>query len=207
MEYLALIICWITWCVIHSVLISLTVKDYLKIRLGIYYRFYRLFYNLVALTTFIPLVLYSQSLKGLVLFRWQGYMTIVQCVLLVIVMALTISGLLKYDLLQLIGFRQIKYGKSDSALSESGELDTSGILGLTRHPWYLAVIIFVWIGYREMYVSTLIVNIILTVYVVTGTILEERKLTVKFGDNYRDYKNRVSMLFPVKGLRKNKFTF
>jgi len=207
MEYLALIIFWITWCVIHSVLISLTVKDYLKIRLGIYYRFYRLFYNLVALTTFIPLVLYSQSLKGLVLFRWQGYMTMVQCVLLVIVMALTISGLLKYDLLQLIGFRQIKYGKSDSALSESGELDTSGILGLTRHPWYLAVIIFVWIGYREMYVSTLIVNIILTVYVVTGTILEERKLTVKFGDNYRDYKNRVSMLFPVKGLRKNKFTF
>jgi len=202
-----LIIFWITWCVIHSVLISLTVKDYLKIRLGIYYRFYRLFYNLVALTTFIPLVLYSQSLKGLVLFRWQGYMTMVQCVLLVIVMALTISGLLKYDLLQLIGFRQIKYGKSDSALSESGELDTSGILGLTRHPWYLAVIIFVWIGYREMYVSTLIVNIILTVYVVTGTILEERKLTVKFGDNYRDYKNRVSMLFPVKGLRKNKFTF
>jgi len=204
MEYLALIIFWITWCVIHSVMISLTVKDYLKIRIGGYYRFYRLFYNIVALTALIPLVLYSQSLKGLVLFRWQGYMTIVQCVLLVIVMVLTISGLLKYDLLQLFGFRQIKSGKSDSALSESGELDTSGILGLTRHPWYLAVIIFVWVGYREMYVSTLIVNIILTIYIVTGTVLEERKLVNKFGDNYRDYKNRVSMLFPIKGLRKNK---
>jgi len=186
-------------------MISLTVKDCLKIRLGIYYRFYRLFYNLVALTTIIPLVLYSQSLKGLVLFRWEGYLTIVQSALLIIVIALIISGLLKYDLLQLFGLRQIKSGKSYSAPSE--RLDTSGILGLTRHPWYLAVIIFVWIGYREMYVSTLIVNIILTVYVVMGTVLEERKLIIEFGDNYRDYKNRVSMLFPVKGLRKNKFTF
>ena len=112
--------------------------------------------------------------------------------------------LLKYDLLQLIGFRQIKYGKLDSALSESGELDTSGILGLTRHPWYLAVIIFIWIAYREMYVSTLIVNIILTIYVVMGTVLEERKLIIEFGDNYRDYKNRVSMLFPVKWIFSNK---
>jgi protein-S-isoprenylcysteine O-methyltransferase Ste14 len=204
MEYLALIIFWITWCAIHSGMISLTVKNYLKIRLGGSYRFYRLFYNIVALTTLIPLVLYSQSLKGLVLFRWEGYMTIVQCVLLVIVMALTISGLIKYDLLQLFGFRQIKSGRSYSALSESGELDTSGILSLTRHPWYLAVIIFVWIGYREMYVSTLIVNIILTVYVVTGTVLEERKLIIKFGDNYRDYKNRVSMLFPIKWIFSNK---
>jgi protein-S-isoprenylcysteine O-methyltransferase Ste14 len=131
-------------------------------------------------------------------------MTIVQSSLLIIVIALIISGLLKYDLLQLLGFRQIKSGKSYSALSESGELDTSGILGLTRHPWYLAVIIFIWIGYREMYVSTLIVNIILTIYVVMGTVLEERKLIIEFGDNYRDYINRVSMLFPVKWIFSNK---
>ena len=204
MEYFALIIFWITWCATHSGMISLTVKDFLKSRLGSYYRFYRLFYNLVALTTIIPLVFYSQSLKGLVLFRWEGYMTIVQGALLIIVIALVVPGCLKYDLLQLFGFKQIRYGKSYSALSESGKLDTSGILGITRHPWYLAVIIFVWIAYREMYVSTLIVNIILTVYVVTGTFLEERKLVIRFGDNYLVYKNRVSMLFPFKWIFSNK---
>ena len=198
MEYVALIILWIIWCATHSGMISLTAKDFLKGRLGIYYRFYRLFYNLVALATIIPLVFYSQSLKGPVLFRWEGYMTIVQGALLIIVIALTIPGFLKYDLLQLFGFKQIISGKSYSALSESGELDTSGILCITRHPWYLAVIIFVWIDYREMYVSTLIVNIILTVYVVTGTLLEERKLIIKFGDDYLVYKNRVSVLFPFK---------
>jgi len=59
MEYLALIILWGIWCSIHSGMISLTVTDYLKNRSGKYYRFYRLFYNLVALTTLIPLILYS----------------------------------------------------------------------------------------------------------------------------------------------------
>ena len=57
-----------------------------------------------------------------------------------------------------------------------------------------------WMPYKEMYVSTLIVNSILTIYLVTGTVLEERKLVIECGDNYRDYKERVSMLFPFKWL-------
>ncbi len=49
-----------------------------------------------------------------------------------------------------------------------------------------------------MYVSTLVVNVILTAYLVIGTVLEERKLMIQCGDNYRDYKERVSMLFPFR---------
>ena len=63
---------------------------------------------------------------------------------------------------------------------------------------YLAVIIFLWIGYREMYVSTLILNMILSIYTVIGTVLEERKLIIELGDNYQDYQKKVSMLFPTK---------
>jgi protein-S-isoprenylcysteine O-methyltransferase Ste14 len=100
--------------------------------------------------------------------------------------------------MQVLGIRQIKSGKSHSTLSESGDIDTSGILSLTRHPWYLATLILVWTYFREMYVSTLIVNIILTIYLIIGTILEERKLIIELGDSYRDYMNRVSMLFPTK---------
>ena len=157
-------------------MISLTFTAYLKTRLGSKYRFYRLFYNLVALATFIPLIRYSMNLKGMVLFRWEGYMTILQIAPLIIVLTLFISGGIKYDMLQLLGIRQIKFGKSHSTLSESGKIDTSGVLSITRHPWYLAVIIFVWVNYREMYISTLIVSIILTSYIIIGTVLEEKKL-------------------------------
>ncbi|NQU81709.1 MAG: hypothetical protein HQ543_09345 [Bacteroidetes bacterium] len=62
----------------------------------------------------------------------------------------------------------------------------------------MAVIILVWIDDREMYVSTLIVNIILTIYLVIGTVLEEKKPIIELGDSYRDYMDRVSMLFPIK---------
>jgi len=125
-------------------------------------------------------------------------MTIFQIALLIIVLSLFISGGIKYDMLQFFGIRQIKSGKSHSTLSEGGDIDTSGILSLTRHPWYLAVIILVWIDDREMYVSTLIVNIILTIYLVIGTVLEEKKPIIELGDSYRDYMDRVSMLFPIK---------
>lgn len=195
-----MIILWSTWCAIHSGMISFTITGYLKKRLKKHYRFYRLFYNLLALITLIPLVLYSVSLKGHVFFRWEGYMMIVQLILLFIVILLFISGGLKYDMLQFFGFRQIKSGTIHSTLNETGDLDTSGILSITRHPWYLAAIIFIWIDYREMYVSRLLVNIVLTIYLVVGTILEERKLVIECGDNYRDYQERVSILFPFKWL-------
>jgi len=198
MEYFALIILWTLWCAIHSGMISVTVNDFLKKRLGSSFIYYRLFYNLVAVTTLIPVLLYSLSLKGDVLFRWQGNLTIVQIALLLIALSLFIAGGLQYDMLQFVGIRQIRSGKSYSPLSESGDFGTSGILSVTRHPWYLAAIIFVWIWYREMYVSTLIVNCILTIYIIIGAILEERKLVLEMGDAYREYQGRVSMLFPTK---------
>lgn len=101
-------------------------------------------------------------------------------------------------MLNFFGIRQIISGKSQSTLSESGEINTSGILSITRHPWYLATIIFIWINYREMYVPTLIVNILLTIYLIIGTILEERKLIIELGDSFRNYIQSVSMLFPTK---------
>ncbi|MBT8350093.1 MAG: hypothetical protein KJO26_02495 [Deltaproteobacteria bacterium] len=198
MDYLVLIILWTLWCTIHSGMISLTVNRCLKNRSGSYYKYYRLFYNLVALITIVPVILYSLSLKSPVLFRWQGYMIIFQIALFIIVVALFISGGLKYDLLQFLGIKQIQSGESQVTLSQSGDIDTSGILSFTRHPWYLAAIIFVWIVHREISVSTLIVNIVLTIYLVIGTILEEKKLIIELGDQYRNYIERVSMLFPAK---------
>ena len=179
-------------------MISITVTGYLKKRLGSYYKFYRLFFNLFAFSTLIPLILYSLSLRERIIFRWEGSLIIIQIALLIIAMSLFVAGALKYDMLRFLGIRQVKSGKSFSTLSESGDIDTSGVLGITRHPWYLGAIIFIWIYYREMYVSTLLVNIILTIYLLIGTVLEERKLVMKFGDRYRDYRKRVSMLFPAK---------
>jgi protein-S-isoprenylcysteine O-methyltransferase Ste14 len=54
---------------------------------------------------------------------------------------------------------------------------------------------------RDLDPAGLVVSGVLTAYVLVGTLLEERKLVREFGEAYRDYQRRVSMLVPVKWLR------
>ena len=182
-------------------MISIAVTDFFKRRLGSRYRFYRVFYNLVAVATIWPVILYAQSLRGHVLFRWEGFLIVFPALLLSLAGLLFFAGARHYDMLHLFGLRQIMTGASHGVLSESGKLDASGILGLTRHPWYLAAMLLVWADFRSVTVATLITQVILTVYLVVGMILEERKLVIELGDEYRDYQRQVPMLFPLKWLR------
>ena len=104
-----------------------------------------------------------------------------------------------YDIHQILGVKQIRDGTADMAITDTGELDTSGVLGVTRHPWYLATMLLIWA--RQMDISAIIVNVILTVYLIVGTCLEEKKLVREFGENYRSYQKKVSMLIPYKWLK------
>ncbi len=44
--------------------------------------------------------------------------------------------------------------------------------------------------------ADLVVNIVLTIYVCIGTLLEEKKLVLEFGDSYITYQKEVPMLIP-----------
>ena len=59
---------------------------------------------------------------------------------------------------------------------------------------YLALIIYLWM--QTFRVIDIIVNTILTIYVVIGTLLEEKKLINEFGESYKQYQKRVPMLIP-----------
>jgi len=97
-----------------------------------------------------------------------------------------------------LGIKQVKEGTSNKAITDSGELDTSGVLGITRHPWYLATLLLIWA--RQLDASAMFVNVILTAYLIVGTYLEEKKLVREFGEKYLIYQKRVSMLIPYKWL-------
>ena len=126
-------------------------------------------------------------------------MRIGQVVLLGLAVLLFYLGGRQYDALQFIGIKQIQEGTSSKVMTDTGELDTSGILGITRHPWYLASILFIWA--RQLDLSGILVNIMLTAYLIAGTYLEEKKLIGEFGEKYMAYQKRVSMLLPYKWLK------
>ena len=122
-----------------------------------------------------------------------------QVVLLALSVLLFLLGARHYNALQFLGIKQIRDGTSNTVLTDSGELDTSGVLGITRHPWYLAAILFVWA--RQLDLSAILVNIILTAYLIAGAYLDEKKRVKEFGKEYRAYQGRVSMLLPYKWLK------
>ncbi len=194
--YVLVAVIWPAYLALHSAMISLTVTNYLRSTLGDRYRFYRLFFNLVAVGTLIPIVRFTVGVKGDMLFAWDGPLVIVKWAMLAASVMLFIAGSLHYDMWQFLGLRQLQSGSAQALINSSGTLDDTGVLGAIRHPYYTATILLFWTS--DIDTTALIVNVVVTVYVVIGTWLEERKLLLELGDTYRDYQARVSMFVPWK---------
>jgi protein-S-isoprenylcysteine O-methyltransferase Ste14 len=64
-----------------------------------------------------------------------------------------------------------------------------------RHPLYLFTIMLFW-SCPVITADRLLLNVLWTLWIVIGTMLEERELIDDFGDDYRDYQAKVPMLLP-----------
>jgi protein-S-isoprenylcysteine O-methyltransferase Ste14 len=195
-QYISLVIFWIAWCAIHSALISLTVTETLRKRFPNSFRYYRILYNLFAVATLMPVLIYTHTLRAEPIIVWEGAWRILPILLASVALCFLVAGAQRYDFLRFLGLRQIKDEKACSALTDDCSLETGGVLSIVRHPWYGAGILIVWA--RPLDLAAILTNLVVSGYFVVGAILEERKLKVQFGQRYANYQRRVSMLFPIK---------
>jgi methanethiol S-methyltransferase len=195
MEYLFAASLWVAYCALHSYLISTGFTNFITRLLKNYYAFYRVFYILVSLTLIIPLIMYTAQADTNIILTYNYPLSIIRNVLLYGSLLIFFwAFFFNYDSLTFFGIRQILNFGKPKKINPSEEIKRTGLLGIMRHPMYFALIIFLWC--QTFRIMDIVINMVLTIYVLIGTKLEEKKLVLEFGDTYIKYQKDVPMLIP-----------
>jgi protein-S-isoprenylcysteine O-methyltransferase Ste14 len=149
----------------------------------------------MSLFLLIPLIKYTGQLDGKVIIVYGPFLDILRQILSYGSLIMFFwAFFFDYDSLSFFGIRQIlNFGKPNE-VKTTNEIKKSGLLGMMRHPMYLALIIYIWCQTSKL--ADIVVNLVLTFYIIIGTILEEKKLVLEFGEKYIQYQKEVPMIIP-----------
>jgi protein-S-isoprenylcysteine O-methyltransferase Ste14 len=187
-----LAICWIAYFALHSALASLTIKRKVAAAWPGLMPWYRLGFNLLAALLILPILWLSWLDPGPGLWRWQGAAAwLANGLALAALLGFWLS-LKHYDMQEFLGLRQLRH--KVRKIEDQEHLRISPFHRFVRHPWYFFGLVLLWT--RDMSATTLLTSVLVTLYFVIGSRMEERKLLVYHGDAYRRYMARVPALIP-----------
>ena len=186
------------WGIVHSLLASVGVKNFLRRILGDrFMKFYRLLYNVFAVVSIAPVLYLMISLPDKTLYQvptpWNYFMLAGQGLSVLFLFV----AVLQTDLLSFAGLRQLVQEE------KAGNLVTSGLYRSVRHPLYTFSLLILWLS-PSMSINSFIVYSALTIYILIGIVFEERKLLREYGQVYAEYRSSTPMLFPRLRIGGNK---
>ncbi len=191
-EAALLVAAWGLWCGLHSWLARPVVRVWMEQRFPFLAGSYRLLYNLFAAVSLLPLAWWQlQQPAGRPLLIWSGYWKLLQSAGWLAALLLFWGGARVYPLREFLGLPPRR-----GATPTTPPLVTGGVLGVVRHPWYLAALLVIW-G-RNLDRLGLMTALLLSVYMVFGAHLEERRLLQLYGPPYRAYQRQVAAWLPGK---------
>jgi protein-S-isoprenylcysteine O-methyltransferase Ste14 len=184
---------WIGYFILHSLLASLAVKRRVAAGWPNLMPYYRLTFNTLALLLLLPIIWLSYHDPESMLWRWQGIAAwLANGLALAAIFGFWLS-LKSYDMQEFLGLRQLQLHVRK--VEDQEHFHLSPFHRFVRHPWYFFGLVLVWT--RDMSVTTLLSSILITLYFVVGSWLEEKKLLVYHGATYRRYMQRVPGLIPL----------
>ncbi|MCZ7393407.1 MAG: isoprenylcysteine carboxylmethyltransferase family protein [Candidatus Methanoperedens sp.] len=194
-----IIISFILYFLVFAGLHSLLAADYIKDKgeklLGKGYRFYRIMYTIISFLTFAPAFFIWVSFTGSTPLVYSLPESLYPVIILIRLGALGMFVYASYqtDVLEFMGIRQ----------KAKNILITGGAYGIVRHPLYTGGILLLFTK-MEMSQLDIIAVLLVSIYLIIGAFIEERRLLSVFGEEYRKYQQQVSMLIPVKRVMRMK---
>lgn len=184
---------WMGYFFLHSALAALTVKDKVASTWPQLMPYYRLAYNLLASLLLLPILWLTYHDPGPMLWRWQGAAAWLANGLALAAIVGFLQSLRSYDMQEFLGLRQLQLNLRK--VEDQEHFHLSPFHRYVRHPWYFFGLVLLWT--RDMNATTLLSGVFITLYLVIGSRLEEKKLLVYHGDTYRRYMERVPGLIPL----------
>lgn len=185
-----LVLAIVLWGVFHSLLASTGIKDLFRRAFGNgFMKSYRLFYNIYAVISIVPVLYLMVTLPNQNLYRVSVPYDYLMRVGQGASIFLLFIAVFQTDLLSFVGLRQLFEEE------KPGSLITSGLYQHVRHPLYTFSLLILWFSPR-MSLNSFVVYSGLTIYVLIGIIFEERKLLREFGETYAQYRSVTPMLIP-----------
>jgi len=188
-----LVIAWLAYFVIHSLMASLWVKTRVAARWPKFMPWYRLFFNTMATVLLVIPLYLTWAIGGEAVFAWRGVWWWIGNGLAIAALAGFLYSLGHYDGSEFLGLRQLRDG--EKRVEDQERFRVSPLHRHVRHPWYFLGLVLIWT--RDMTAAMLVSAVMMTLYFVIGSRLEERKLLEYYGEAYREYRRRVPGLLPL----------
>jgi protein-S-isoprenylcysteine O-methyltransferase Ste14 len=190
MSHVLISVLWSVYFAVHSILASTKLKVFIYRQIPNSKQVYRIFYNLIAVGSLIPLAIYSFPSKEKLLFQ-SFNSQIAAYAFILFGLLITVIAFKAFNIKEFFGILQ--YEKSEY----KPDLTISGLYKYVRHPLYFGTILL-FIGLFFLYPSSelIVINVIVFIYLIIGSRLEEKKLVDEFGSQYLTYKKEVKGLIP-----------
>ena len=182
-EHVLLFFIWILYYVLHSLLAS----NWLKAKVKLKPKSFRLIYSMIASILLFLVLLLTATTYSQLIFMPGPIANYAGLMLSAIGIFILKRSFRQYSLREFVGLK----------VEEHPKLNTNGIQSKIRHPLYTGTILL-FLGYFifNPQFSNLVMLLSLFLYLPFGIHFEEKKLIEVFGEDYATYKKQTPAILP-----------
>ena len=177
----------------HSILVRKSVKQSLSNLIPD--EFYSVFYSNTSAAALIIMTVFWQAVPQTIAAADGVYYWMLR-VLFIISIAGFYWGVKSLGSFDPFGTKKIRYLIYKKELKPL-PMTVKGAYRWIRHPLYFFMTLMIW-SYPELTIDRMLFNAAFTIWIIIGTMMEERDLVSCFGDQYRKYQAKVPMIIPYR---------